>query len=285
MLNKSQSKDIKEEVDRDGFTIVRSLLSSIEVDRLRITLLKHFKNSWKIEGLGKHQPNAAVEIPAIGWVFSHPPILDVFRVICSEPLLFTGNCDAHANMLSHWHKDLSEKHGGCFSADCFSRKTWSVYRAGIYLQDHVVQHGLSVRVGSHRARSLADGEARTLSTRAGDVIFFDMRLTHAGQFADPIENALLRVGRKLRREPQAAAIKDRYRTILKKADKFSVFFTYGSDSPEGQEMCEFELMMKARFAEDRQHLDPALVDALKQAGVGFHPALVRSATDFILRPS
>jgi hypothetical protein len=273
-----ESHRLREELARDGYTIVQNVLSITEADQLRSGLANHFRNYGRVEGLGKHQPNAAIEIPEIGWIFSHPVLIEILRKICGTPVTFTANCDAHSNMLSWWHKDLSQNDGGLFSGDCFSRAAWGVYRAGVYLQDHVVRYGLSVREGSHRLGSLTDGKPRTLSTRAGDVVFFDIRLTHAGQFADPIERLLLRAGRKLGRQSQAAALKERYRKLLRKSDKYSIFFTFGADCVETHEVCEFEIKKKRRDPNGAMYLDPEVATALTQAGVRFHPALLRADT-------
>jgi len=83
-----------------------------------------------------------------------------------------------------------------------------------------------------------------VATRAGDLILFDIRLTHAGQMADPIETLLLRLGRRLRREREAAAIKARYQALLGKPKKLSVFFTYGVPGSYTEEYCRFEYSAK-----------------------------------------
>ncbi len=261
---------IKEAIERDGYAVVRSLLTPSEIDRLRDALIAHFAGEWRWEGLGKHQPNAALEIPAISWLFTHPPIVAAFRTLFGrEDLVFTTNCDAHMNMLSWWHKDTSEGAGGCFSGNYFAREKCGVYRAGVYLQDHLSNpHGLKVRRGSHHARWLDSGEAVILRTRAGDVVFFDIRTTHAGQFADPVETVLLRAGRWLRREAEAAAIKDRYQRFLGKRQKLSIFFTYGMPGRDTDEFCAFELGAKrARSKKGALSLPPDLAAGLKLADI------------------
>lgn len=268
---------MRDDIERDGYVVARKLLSTNEIARLRDGLLEHFQHSWNTEGLGKHQPNAAVEIASIGWIFVCPAILSVFRELYGrDDLIFTGNCDAHMNMLSWWHKDTSEGQGGCFGGDYFSREDCRVYRAGIYLQDHESQHGLTVRMGSHRTHSLTSGVVETLHTRAGDVIFFDIRLTHAGQFADPLQALLLRLGRKLRRDSLAAACGDRYRRFFRRPSKLSIFFTFGTRSPDTDEYCEFELAAKKnRGFADSTYLPAALLADLSAASVEFHPAMAR----------
>jgi hypothetical protein len=85
----------KERLERDGYIVVEQLLTPAEVARLRAALVDHFSRQWVPDMLGKHQPGAAYEIPAIGWIFAHPPLLAVFRdIFGSENLKFTGNCDA-----------------------------------------------------------------------------------------------------------------------------------------------------------------------------------------------
>jgi hypothetical protein len=258
---------------RDGFIVARSLLNPNEISQLRDQLREHFQSSWEPEGLGKHQPNAAVEVPSISWIYSHPAILAVFRELTGQDaLVFTGNSDAHMNMLSWWHKDTNERQGGCLPGDYFVRPECNVYRAGIYLQDHTVQHGLTVRKGSHRDRSLKVGEVAALKTQTGDVVFFDMRLTHAGQFADLFEVILLKAARKALLRPLASTIKNLYQRLLRKPEKLSLFFTYGTPAPDTDYYCEFERAQKqARTREEAVHLPSHLTLALEGAGVRCYP--------------
>ena len=181
-------------------------------------------------------------------------------------MVFTGNCDAHMNMLSWWHKDTSESRGSCFRGD-YGSPDCRVYRAGIYLQDHLTGQGLSVRRGSHYTRSLTEGPVETVATRAGDLILFDIRLTHAGQMADPIETLLLRLGRRLRREREVAAIKARYQAFLGKPKKLSVFFTYGVPGSYTDEYLRFEYLAKQASPYGGAPLP--LVERLTAMGVEF----------------
>jgi hypothetical protein len=262
---------LKEEIERNGYAIVRGTLSRAEIARLRDDLLCHFRNSWSSEGLGKHQPNAPVEIPSIAWVFSHPGILSALRsVYGQQELVFTGNGDAHMNMLSWWHKDTSEGKGGCFSGDYFLRTDCKVYRIGLYLQSHQHGSGLSVRKGSHKSRSLAEGVPELLRTSVGDIIIFDIRLTHAGQFPDLFEIFLLRLGRKFKLDSTMSAIKALYQSLRRKPQKLSVFFTYGMPGLATSEYCQFELDAKlARGNSAAVCLPDGLIEQLRLSGVEY----------------
>jgi len=261
----------------DGYCIAHGLLNPDEVAALRRSLAAHFTARWNWEGLGKHQPFASSLIPAIGWIFTHPRILDVFRSLTDSPhLVFPGNCDAHMNMLSWWHKDTGEGQGGCFEGDYFARPELRVFRAGIYLQDHLDNaQGLHVRPNSHMTRSPLAGQANSLPTRAGDVIFFDIRLSHAGQLADPIETLLLRATQWLRAPAAGFQAKEAWRLLTRTADKLSLFFTYGAPTPDTEQYCHFELAARQRAGIPAAlSLPPALRLALANSHVACNPWLL-----------
>jgi hypothetical protein len=229
---------LKNNIERDGYVLVRNLLLPEEIEILRDSLLAHFSEKFAYEGLGKHQANAAMHIPDISWLFSQTEIIDTFKeLLGSDKIIFTSNVDAHMNMLSWWHKDISEGRG-CFKGDYFNYEDFRIYRVGIYLQDQP-RHGFSLRLGSHRSISLTSGEVEYVSTLSGDVIFFDIRLTHAGQFADPIEYVMCRVARFFKCEPFMYGLKNIYQKIRLKPEKLSIFFTVGYPNQHTQDFCDF----------------------------------------------
>lgn len=261
---------------RDGYFVVPQLLSAAEVTRLRQALLAHFARRWNWEGLGKHQPHASSHVPEIGWIFAHPAIVQVFRDITgSSHPVFTGNCDAHMNMLSWWHKDTGESQGGCFKGDYYASREIPVFRAGIYLQDHDVDgHGLRVRPGSHHTRSPLEGPVETLRTRAGDVVFFDIRLSHAGQLADPFETLLLRAQRRLGAPAFAHGIKEGWRRLRGRQSKLSMFFTYGAPVAATEQFCAYETASRQRRGTpEAAGLSADLHGLLAAQGVACNPGL------------
>jgi hypothetical protein len=167
-------------------------------------------------------------------------------------------------MLNEWHKDIPDLR---------------LYRAGIYLQDHTSdRRGLHVRHASHQSRSLITGEALSLPTRAGDVIFFDSRLTHAGQFPDFLEYLLCRIAWRLRRPQLGVEIKDLYWRAIGKAPKLSIFFTFGIADADTEQFCLIESRTRADRDPSAHFLPPDFIHALAAAGVlsygahGFFPA-------------
>jgi hypothetical protein len=227
----------------NGFLIVRNVLATSELNCIRSILKDHFETQWLCEGLGKHQPDPISTIDGLEWLAHHPKIIQALATTMeNDTVYFANNSDAHMNMLSWWHKDTAEGMGGCLPAATYSTDHCKLCRVGIYLQDHE-ENGLAVRVKSHHTKDLQFGKRQTLATSAGDIIIFDMRLTHAGQFADPVEYLLLRTGRFFRCENLAMKLKSIYCRIMRKPEKLSVFLTYAIPSAEAD---YFEGFMAAR---------------------------------------
>ena len=135
----------REKIEQDGYVVFRQVLTATELGRLRDTLTRHFEQHYEIEGLGRHQPNAAFAIPELDWLIAHPAILDSFReVLGGDRLVFTGNCDAHMNMLSWWHKDTSESRGSCFRGD-YGSPDCRVYRQRLSASSAELPPDVSIR--------------------------------------------------------------------------------------------------------------------------------------------
>lgn len=237
---------LRDALEHDGFIIVRELLNEAEVSQLRAALTDHFLGSWRWEGLGKHQPDATRKISGIAWLLEDPRILQTLGELSVGAPVATSSCDAHMNMLGWWHKDIAAGPEGWISEEDFDFPCSEVIRVGIYLQPHPTG-GLTVRRGSHRCPGIDAGEPVHLDTALGDVIFFDMRLTHAGQFIDPFEILLLRLGRRMKCEATAAAARRVYQRLKRQPDKLSIFLTFAErNSRLGLALCRHERAAERR---------------------------------------
>lgn len=148
-----------------------------------------------------------------------------------------------------------------------------LYRAGIYLQDHTSDgRGVHVRHASPRSRSLVTGEALTFPTQAGDIVFFDSRLTHAGQFPDFLEYLLCRIAWRLRRPQLGVEIKELYWRAIGRAPKLSIFFTFGIADADTEQFCYIESRTRADHDPSARFFPPDLVHALAATGVLSHGA-------------
>lgn len=235
------NQDLISTLKNDGFVIVRNIFSNYEISQLRKLVNKHFKTKGISANSGLTQPNAAVEIPEISWLFYHPKILTIMsELLRQEKTMFTSHCDVHSGTLSAWHKDdgMAVMDGGYFGKPTYDELNCCVYKVAIYLQDHVHNRsGLTVKKGSHRVSALDCGEEVYLKTRVGDVVIFDVRLTHTGQrdavpicqFQKPLRLAKRIVGKLWKIEEQKIDnfLRKKYHQISGDEERLSIFFTYG----------------------------------------------------------
>ncbi|UXE61026.1 MAG: hypothetical protein KA717_37395 [Woronichinia naegeliana WA131] len=219
---------------KDSFVILKNLLTEDEVTKLRKTLETYFSHHGVKMFGGISQPNAAVLIRELDWIFSHPKIIDALKnLLHNEKLMFTSHCDIHSGIVTGWHKDdgtSSDKTNlGYFDCLTYDVEDCQVYKVAIYLQDHVNNlAGLNVKPGSHKIASTEAGEEISLKTRVGDVIIFDVRLTHSGQsdiLPIPWLRKPLTLIRKLFGSNLDQPIKSAYEHFS--GTKMSIFFTFG----------------------------------------------------------
>lgn len=242
--------DIEEQILRNGYAVVRGLLSPAELERLRSAAAGYFRHKPHARSdLGRNLPDAAHYLPAVHWLYEHPNVVAAMQAaLGSNELVFTRHCDVHANRLSRWHKDSN----GYFNGDCFADAKLGICKLGIYLEDHRERGGLMVRSASHHTADLNHGEARHLRTLAGDGIVFDVRLTHSGQQARLAERALLKASKLLSRALGARSselfvrVKDGYWRVTGTPDRHALFVTYGLSTRRTAEFCRANMQRQLR---------------------------------------
>ncbi len=220
----------------DGYALIRGMFEPEDIQRLRDIVGGHLEEGGARYSLGKTQPNAAAHVPALGFIFTHPHVVALFRGIFGHrTTMFTRHCDIHKNMVSGWHKDSGETvKGGYFKDDYFAADDCQVYKIAVYLQDATPLSGLTIEPRSHRTARIRGGDTLQLPTRIGDAVIFDVRLSHSGQLPDTVERGLKLLSRlfnKGRRNGQDAKLvtwlHDVYWHFLGRADRMSTFFTFG----------------------------------------------------------
>lgn len=264
----------------EGLFVVRGLLSTAEIERLRGIVSGHLTRAGRRLSLGKTQPNAASIVPELAFIFSHPRILAVMKQILGEDgVVFTGHCDIHMNMLSGWHKDSGETvPGGYFRGAYMTAEECRVYKVAIYLQEPGAHDGFTARLGSHRHTALDAGELVKVPSRVGDIVVFDVRLTHTGQLPDPIEKGMkglslaLNNGSRNREDfPLISKAKASYWKLIGRRDRLSVFFTYGAANDFTYDFAKANMSRQARQgAGGKDSLPDGLMATLRQEGVSVH---------------
>jgi hypothetical protein len=280
------AQDMRQALDDDGIIVVRNSLSQAEIGELRDILLRHLSRSGLRSSLGKTQPNAAEKVPELAFIFAHPRILTVIKQILGETnVVFTGHCDIHMNMLSGWHKDSGESvPGGYFTGPYMTSADCRVFKVAIYLQDTGKRDGFTARLGSHRETDLSVGKEVNVQSMAGDIVVFDVRITHTGQLPDPVEKGLkglslaLNRGQRDREDPSwVSRVKALYWKVIGRRDRLSVFFTFGAANTFTYDFARANMSRQIRqgAACGSAGLPPELNEALESEGVKLSDALRR----------
>lgn len=132
----AQPAELGRQVKEEGYAVVTSVFSAVEIERMRSIVTSHLTTSGSRFSLGKTQPNAAIVVPELSWIFAHARVVSLFQALIGAPApVFTGHCDIHMNMLSGWHRDSGEAFGSYFAGDYLSDDECRVFKMAIYLQD------------------------------------------------------------------------------------------------------------------------------------------------------
>ncbi len=287
------AQEIRRAIERDGYALVPGLIPQKRIERFNALLARFFATGGRAYNLGKSQPNAAMYCPELHELIAAPEVVAAFRAaIGQDDIAFTGHCDIHQDMISGWHKDTGPANG-YFGTDCFVDGC-NVIKMGIYLQDHEGDDGLTVVPGSHRDPSLAHAGAKSLHTRAGDVVLFDVRITHRGRSADGFERQLLklsRLGKKTKEvmgagkpgEPAAiVAIENAYTRMRGISGRRSIFFTYGPPDRFTSDFSRNNMeRQQAQLGEAGRSFDPRLRSALSDQQVLLYPDDINQRADAV----
>lgn len=278
------AQDMRQALDNDGIFVVRNALSQAEIGELRGVLLEYLPGRGQRFSLGRTQFNAAVKVPELAFIFAHPRILTVVKQVLGETnVVFTGHCDIHMNLLSGWHKDSGETvPGGYFTGPYMTSADCRVFKVAIYLQDTGRRDSFTARLGSHRETDLSVGKEVSVQSRTGDIVVFDVRITHTGQLPDPVEKGLMGLtlalnrGQRDREDPAwVSRLKAFYWKLIRRRDRLSVFFTFGAPNSFTSDFAEANMRRQDRAgaAGGPDGLPPKLRNALESEGVQLSDAL------------
>jgi hypothetical protein len=269
------SESFVDEFERNGFVVAPGLLSPVEVTALRTAADAAVERVGRPLGNGRVVPNAAVGAPELGWLFAHSTILDGARAaLRSRDIVFTMEADVHRNLVNgKWHKDTGEQvlPRGYFDCDPIGRPDCRVVKVALYLQDHLDGSGLRVRVGSHRFRELDIGEESAVRTRAGDAVFFDVRATHRGVSAAPIDYVIAGGALAIPARRRGDTIDRIRRAQLRRRgrpDRIAVYFAFGVPGERTRTFTHRNLARQLAQTGAAVHaLDQAVAGRLTEAGV------------------
>ena len=183
------NSEITDQVASQGFAISRSRLDPGEVHSARSLISTHFKAGKGVTMEGAVvQPAAAHLVPGLAWLYAHPQIIDLAQsALGTSNIVFTGHSDAHQGFTLGWHKDSGSKATGNELSGYFNESPETLFQSdpevvkiGIYLQDSTSHNCLRVDPGSHLRPSILAVSSKEVIMQAGDLVVFDVRITHAG---------------------------------------------------------------------------------------------------------
>jgi hypothetical protein len=204
MVTKKTRSDLEDKFERDGFILVREVLTKQEVRSLREFLIAALERHEAITNLHTGIQTGTTSCRAI-WPYFYQTNPDWFGIFCNariveplhrllgDPFVLTRDSIAHWGYFPDWHTDTttSEVAGKLLHRD----PDWRMLTVGIYLQS---SGGLCVVPGSQRASDpfvemrknrgatglpvdpaqWSSPTALDISTEPGDAVVFDMRLIH-----------------------------------------------------------------------------------------------------------
>ena len=257
----SLSPDQLEAFHRDGYTVVRGLFTADEIARLREGAYAAAAEA----GMRPEDPASVPGFALPGDLASHPQLCHLVtderlvslaeQLLGAPPVHFRDSAVGIGGSERGWHKDNR-------NSDRYDTGTpdwhgdYPLIRMGIYCEDHAAHSGgLAVRVGSHRpertARQrfaqarwglvrkvrdgvlirtlasgmLAKGKPVHVATRPGDVVAWNMRITHSGHSVRPRGLAKVKLPPFVEQRLPKALVRGEEKT------RVAIFLSYGAQSP------------------------------------------------------
>lgn len=284
---------IRQQLETEGYALLPGFLGADEIARLRQIVGGFFDGGRGVVfNLGKTQPNAAIEVPDLAWLFADPRVTGFFKGVFGERgALFTGHCDIHDSIVSNWHRDTGGPGHPYFDEPCFTDDC-RVYKMAFYLQDHLDGQGLTVRPGSHRQDGKPKGTPLTIKSEAGDAVVFDVRIDHRGREPTGMETTIQRGARFAARclakvgvrsaadgQPEwTATARTTLDALRGVPPRMSVFFTYGADNRFSRQFARTNMERQiSQYAHGVLQFPEGLAEAITAQGLTvFSPSEVKS---------
>lgn len=227
----------KAQFERDGYLRIPGVFNADEVRGFRDFLVGHVPKTDDATALDVD----LLSRPETEAFINDGRVLGVARALLGDTPVYFGDSSAmrypKTAAVSTFHKDNADRHD--YAAPDW-QEDYPLIRFGVYLQDHVRQGGgLMVRAGSHRsvARSRLhevfreevsgwlNGKTRYVFAAAGDLIVWNMRLTHAGMgrfLKGPLKRPLTERNQRFVPEFMQATVGE---------DRLAMFASFGKEHP------------------------------------------------------
>ena len=154
--------------EQDGYLLLRGVFAPEEIGRLRQAALENRAHKGDL-----------LSNPGLRRVLVDERVLSVARAtLGGQPVYFGDSACVIGAQGTGFHKDNVDREDPN-GPDW--RGPYPLVRMGIYLQDHESHSGgLAVRSGSHLSTDRSAGRPTNVATRVGDLVVWNMRITHSG---------------------------------------------------------------------------------------------------------
>jgi hypothetical protein len=204
-------------------------------------------------------------------IFFAPECIRMVKsLLATEELLYWGDSSIQFGEAARgFHKDNVDRLD--HTQDDWSRN-YELARCGFYLQDHTRHSGgLKVRLGSHGFPSHLRGKMADVSTRYGDMVIWNMRLTHSGN------NKKLRFLRLLSLHPRLEDMLPSFFAAPEQTRRIAAFCSFGKP---GSHVDRYIERMNSREKDFKPYFQHARNRDDASALVAKHGASFRLPNDF-----
>lgn len=223
--------EIVDRFGRHGLVVLKRYLPEDSRQALRSALerrLEHARRESAVATLDAY-PNADFllgdvlairELEPFDYIFLRRDLLNAARAILNtSEVLYWGDSSVQFGEGGRgFHKDNVERHDP--SHDDW-QGDYGLIRCGFYCQDHASHSGgLKVRLASHNAANHLDGRMLDVPSSYGDLVVWNMRLTHSGN------NRRLRGLPAMTLHPRVEAIAPTWLTIPEEMRRISAFCSF-----------------------------------------------------------
>ena len=175
----------KEKLDRDGFLLVKGVLTPNEVAVLRETAYRTIEEDKKkgtmfLHRYAKNHLGCLSNIAEFKKLILDERIIEIATQALGSKPMFFGDAIFEIGIGSRgFHKDTSERKDP--NHPDWTDEEYPIYRIAFYLEDHKKHSGgLKVRIGSNATVKTNIGKPYIIPSEAGDAVVFSLKTSHAG---------------------------------------------------------------------------------------------------------
>ena len=188
------TEEDKKQLQEKGYIIIKKFYSKEDIISMRKVITNVINKHHNIMDLG-NQSGSKPDFIRDSQYKNMIPLLrinDIHKVmaqIFNAPFHFCFHNDIGINRIVNWHKDTLNNQYKVYQKKNlwleYEGEKHEIYKFLIYLQDHSNnKNGLQLIEGSHLDPiiNVKNNEIKQIYSNIGDIVIFDQRITHRGQY-------------------------------------------------------------------------------------------------------